>query len=241
VTDKENEAATMTGSTNDRNPVEQLADEFAARLRRGEHPSLTEYTKRYPDLADDIREKYPPERFAPLRDEAIACMALPDLEQTAPSIRIPEGTVAFAFDAGMTRYALRLRDGTILVRSTGDDRENARFQGRGDREIYIFELSPNGRYLATRHQPDGAVTVWDVDHRAVVVNEQGRFGVYAARFSPDGKRVALGHDRGQLLLYDLPTGRLTSRLPVPAPRTWLSAAMERRSQSSQWSKKKAPA
>ena len=37
----------------------QLADEFAARYRAGERPSLQEYTDRYPELAADIRELFP--------------------------------------------------------------------------------------------------------------------------------------------------------------------------------------
>src|SRR5215468_5479441 len=37
----------------------RLADEFAARYRAGERPSLQEYTDRYPQLADDIRELFP--------------------------------------------------------------------------------------------------------------------------------------------------------------------------------------
>jgi hypothetical protein len=39
--------------------LDQLAEEFAARYRGGERPSLKEYTDRYPDLADDIRELFP--------------------------------------------------------------------------------------------------------------------------------------------------------------------------------------
>ncbi len=36
-----------------------LAYEFAERLRRGEHPSITEYVQHNPDLADDIRDLFP--------------------------------------------------------------------------------------------------------------------------------------------------------------------------------------
>ena len=39
--------------------LDQLAEEFAARFRRGERPTLEEYTDRYPELADDIREFFP--------------------------------------------------------------------------------------------------------------------------------------------------------------------------------------
>jgi eukaryotic-like serine/threonine-protein kinase len=37
----------------------ELAYEFAERLRHGERPSLTEYTERHPELADDIRDLFP--------------------------------------------------------------------------------------------------------------------------------------------------------------------------------------
>jgi eukaryotic-like serine/threonine-protein kinase len=42
-----------------REPVEELAEEFAARYRRGERPSLTEYTEKYPELAEQIRDLFP--------------------------------------------------------------------------------------------------------------------------------------------------------------------------------------
>ncbi len=49
----------MSESTADRNPFERLAEEFAERLRRGEHPAIADYVARYPELADDIRELFP--------------------------------------------------------------------------------------------------------------------------------------------------------------------------------------
>ena len=39
--------------------LDRLAEEFAARFRRGERPALKEYTDRYPELADEIRELFP--------------------------------------------------------------------------------------------------------------------------------------------------------------------------------------
>src|SRR5260221_1259550 len=41
------------------NLLDRLAEEFAERFRRGERPALKEYTDRYPELADDIRELFP--------------------------------------------------------------------------------------------------------------------------------------------------------------------------------------
>ncbi len=39
--------------------LDQLAEEFAARFRRGERPALKEYIDRYPELAEEIRERFP--------------------------------------------------------------------------------------------------------------------------------------------------------------------------------------
>jgi WD40 repeat protein/serine/threonine protein kinase len=46
-------------SSADRDPLERLAAEFLDRRRRGEHPALSEYAERYPQLAEQIREFFP--------------------------------------------------------------------------------------------------------------------------------------------------------------------------------------
>ena len=67
-------AATDSAPSADRNPVEILAEEFAERHRRGERPSLTEYTRRYPELAEEIRDLFPAlvamEKLKPPTDDA---------------------------------------------------------------------------------------------------------------------------------------------------------------------------
>jgi serine/threonine protein kinase/Tfp pilus assembly protein PilF len=42
-----------------RNPVEEVAEEFLARYRRGERPAVSEYTSRYPELAAEIQDLFP--------------------------------------------------------------------------------------------------------------------------------------------------------------------------------------
>ncbi|HEY2155962.1 MAG TPA: serine/threonine-protein kinase, partial [Isosphaeraceae bacterium] len=49
----------MNDGCSGRNQVEVLAEEFLARYRRGEAPSLSEYAARHPDLAGEIREVFP--------------------------------------------------------------------------------------------------------------------------------------------------------------------------------------
>jgi eukaryotic-like serine/threonine-protein kinase len=40
-------------------PIDDLADDFLERYRRGERPSLSEYTDRHPELAERIRAVFP--------------------------------------------------------------------------------------------------------------------------------------------------------------------------------------
>lgn len=49
----------MNAELNSRHPIEELAEEFVERLRRGESPSLLEYCDRCPELADEIRDLFP--------------------------------------------------------------------------------------------------------------------------------------------------------------------------------------
>ena len=49
----------MTASSAERNPVDQLAEEFAERLRSGETPSLGDYIVRFPEHGDQIRKLFP--------------------------------------------------------------------------------------------------------------------------------------------------------------------------------------
>lgn len=49
----------MSDSNETRNPVERLAEEFVERCRRGEHPTVAEYTEAHPVWAEQIREVFP--------------------------------------------------------------------------------------------------------------------------------------------------------------------------------------
>jgi len=46
-------------TTSKRDPVDALAEEFAARYRRGERPAVSEYVERCPERGDEIRELFP--------------------------------------------------------------------------------------------------------------------------------------------------------------------------------------
>src|SRR6516162_1802727 len=48
----------MSSSSDERSPVELLADEFLARCKRGEKPAIREYCDRHPELATEIRDVF---------------------------------------------------------------------------------------------------------------------------------------------------------------------------------------
>jgi serine/threonine-protein kinase len=48
----------MTSSSDERGPVEGLADEFLVRCKRGEKPTIKEYCDRHPELAAEIRDVF---------------------------------------------------------------------------------------------------------------------------------------------------------------------------------------
>src|SRR5688572_790248 len=49
----------MNDSVDNRVQLDELAEDFSQRRRRGETPSLTEYSERFPHLAEEIRELFP--------------------------------------------------------------------------------------------------------------------------------------------------------------------------------------
>jgi hypothetical protein len=49
----------MADASFDDNPLDALVEEFLARYRRGERPPISEFTRRRPELAEDIRELFP--------------------------------------------------------------------------------------------------------------------------------------------------------------------------------------
>ncbi len=164
--------------------------------------------------------KLPPQRFEQLRDEAIAALALPDLKVTGRVIQQPPGVMLTAFDPTLTRYALRFRDGAVQVRRAADDTEIAHFNARGDRDIFIFAFSPDGRYLATSHFPGYALTVWEINRGTIVATDPG--GVMHASFSPDSRRIACGRRDGGYVIHDLTTGHADRREPGSAPVDYLA-------------------
>jgi WD40 repeat protein/predicted Ser/Thr protein kinase len=155
----------------------------------------------------------PPEELLKLRNEAIACLALPDVSLEQEWEGNPPGTSGLAFDAGLERYAWSFKDEGIRICRTADHHELLRLPTLpGDRVSRWLRcrFSLNGRYLAvyyqqwSLHQP---LEVWDLQGGA------GRPVVTLADaccqpvFAADGRSLLAGLPGGTVTVIDLPSGK----------------------------------
>jgi hypothetical protein len=131
----------------------------------------------------------PAEWFDRLRTEAIAALALPDVEVVREWEGWPAGTVGPEFDDNLERYALLATDGTMSVRRVSDDSEIARWQ---EGTVSQLRFSPDGRFLCVCHSPSGRLTVrrLDVPEPIICHQETKARNGEAMEFSPDSKRLA---------------------------------------------------
>ncbi len=143
--------------------LDRLVDEFAARLRRGEQPALKDYTDRYPELADELRELFPAlvqvehvKEICQDRDEAErARTKSPPLSQVGDYRIVREigrGGMGVVYEAEQVslgrRVALKVlpwqagREGTSLERFRREARASARLHHTNI--VPVFEVGQDG-------------------------------------------------------------------------------------------------
>jgi serine/threonine protein kinase len=143
----------------------------------------------------------PGHSLAELRTEAIAALAIPDLELLQEWEGFPAGSVALAFDGQMERYARLARDGTVSVRRVRDDTEIAGWkeviQGEWPENESDLMFSPDGRFLSVRHVTSGRLTVRLLDGPEPVVCHEGNkaAGSWAMDFQPGQHAAGVPPDR----------------------------------------------
>ncbi len=149
-----------------------------------------------------------------LRNEAIACLILPDLQLAQPVHRLPPGTISLAYDGTLERYVASDRTGDLHLCRTADHVELARLSGSGDR-AYVARFSGDGRLLAAKYHGDRTpvARVWDLSAKKVVLESPG--GEFD--FSPDGNRFALVNPDGAVQLFDLHSRQPLQLVPVEPP------------------------
>jgi WD40 repeat protein len=153
------------------------------------------------------------ERRLELRNEAIACLALPDLWPGKLWGGYPPGSNGLAFDTTLQRYARSDERGNVSVRRVADDQELAHLNGQGEPATSL-RFSPDGQCLATRSWL-GPWRVWNVVRDKIVLEAPPGF----LDFSPDSRRMAVAITADHsVALYDLASSEVVKRLaPRAAP------------------------
>jgi WD40 repeat protein len=121
------------------------------------------------------------------------------------------------------RLAVGKEDGVVEVRDPRTGRRVRRLKGHRA-GVHVLAISPDGRTLVSadtgRVHPSNAVgtrtsvRLWDLESGRLRHQWQDHDGtVETLRFSPDGQAVAVEDSKGNLLLYDVASGKLRRRFP----------------------------
>jgi len=141
-----------------------------------------------------------------LRNQAIAALALVDLNPAHPEWRFTENKrSAFSFDESLERYAWTDEKGGIHIHRVADRSVILTLPGTGRADWHLW-FSPDGRRLGVI-QGD-AFVLWDIESGTQSAIENGcSFG--HADFARDGRPlVGIGGRAGVVHIVDLPSGRV---------------------------------
>ena len=158
-------------------------------------------------LAEAARIRPTPE----LRDNAIAALAVPDIEHGPVWRGWSTDTHGFAFDSFGQRYASIGQDGTISIRTIPDNRELQRLESASGAAVVQFTFSPDGRIIAWLNE-NGQLRAWRWESaEPVLKNPLENCSMLA--FSPDSSQIAVGQG-ASITCFNLRTGEESRQWPT---------------------------
>ncbi len=153
-------------------------------------------------------------RNAALRSEAVATLALTDIEAAMPLQFLPRGVDQVEIDTALERFAYgnstgavlicRLQDGTVLQTLS------APTLGTGTRQgVRSVAFSPDGTKLAARFV-GGAMVIWEIATQEILVAsavEATNLVIAGMSFWPDANIISFGDGdaQGQITVFDFDT------------------------------------
>jgi serine/threonine protein kinase/WD40 repeat protein len=150
----------------------------------------------------------PPAWFEPLRNEAIAALALPDIHIRQEFGAFPPGTVWVDLNETFTLYVRTTEKGGCSIRRVAEDTEVCRLPELGEPADAGFG---SGALLAVRGRSSGRFQLWDVSGSQPNLRFAER-SVYSWHFHPDGGLLGLVCRDGGIGIYDTATGSRLHRL-----------------------------
>jgi len=194
----------------ERNAVEKL---WASRLSEARATRWSGRAGRRFDSLDAIRQAAAIRPSPELRNEAIACLALPDIRvQSWVEVENRAEILGFAIDEAFERYACAHQDASISLHRLRDHVELMRLPARGRAEGGHLLFSHRGRFLS-RRTDQAHLCVWDTASGEPVLAPS--FPVRSASFTPDDQQVVLAERGGKVHFYDLASGKETRELTAP--------------------------
>jgi eukaryotic-like serine/threonine-protein kinase len=153
-----------------------------------------------------------------LRNEAIACMTLPDLRFVKQWEASPADLNTIHFDTRLEHYAISDAQGNIAIRRVTDNEEIMRLPGPGD-PAWVVQFSRDGKFLAARHHPvhkDSLdIYLWNLTNAETIRKGPIRLPGRTWDFSPDRDRllIAAGQDDESIILFEAGSGTIVKRFP----------------------------
>jgi serine/threonine protein kinase len=161
-----------------------------------------------------------PAELLKLRNDAIDCLALPDVRLEKEWEGHPAGTNGLGFDARFEHYAWSFKDEGISIRRVADQQEVLRLPALPAERVSRWlrpRFSPDGRFLAVWYAlwaSQRPLQVWElrpgVSRPLLTIAD----AVTDPEVSPDGRTLAVGLPDSSLRLIDLTTGQETKRVPL---------------------------
>lgn len=150
---------------------------------------------------------------AALRSEAVASLALTDIEIEQPLRPIPPGVDQVEMDGALAHYAFGDPAGEVLVGNVNDESTNRRaFRaealGAGTAlPVRSVVFSPDGSKIAARFS-GGAMVLWDVATQEPLITsglDATNYAVAGMTFWADGNRFSFGDAdaQGKITIFDL--------------------------------------
>jgi WD40 repeat protein/serine/threonine protein kinase len=150
------------GSSGEFDLLDELAEEFTERYRRGERPSLQEYQERHPELADQIGALFPALAAVEQAEADRAQPGGPTVETAVPPLRqvgdyrilrqIGEGGMGVVYEAEQVSLGRRVALKIMAAQSLGDAKAQERFhrEARSAARLHhtnivpVFEVGQQG-------------------------------------------------------------------------------------------------
>jgi WD40 repeat protein/tetratricopeptide (TPR) repeat protein len=199
----------------------QLAEAKARRYsgRPGQRFKSLEAIRQAVELARQLEK--PPETFDELRNEAIAALCLPDIDDGGPEWKTACPGSEIAFDPTGERYVQVDEGHAYYCRLVEGKEERWKELPISGRPVAGEWHSPDLRFLALGSTLfDGNhswVKLWRCDGpEAKLVLEDRAVFEEATAFRPDGEQLAIGHRDGTLTVYDTETGAVVRQWHVGA-------------------------